>query len=100
MSEEEFESSMVFYNHSCEPNSGFGGNIVCVAMRDIKAGEELTIDYCMERTEPDYRMDCNCRNPNCRNTITGNDWKNPELQAKYSGYFQWYIEQKIKSLKS
>ena len=28
---------MLFLNHSCEPNVGFGGNIVLVAMSDIEA---------------------------------------------------------------
>lgn len=33
---------MLFISHSCEPNVGFGGSIVLVAMRDVDAGEELT----------------------------------------------------------
>ena len=97
LSEEEFEPTMVFYNHSCEPNSGFGGNILLIAMRDIRAGEELTFDYCMHRSEPDYRMECNCQTVSCRKVITGNDWQLPELQQKYAGYFSWYIEQRIKN---
>ena len=32
MSDEEYEPVMLFLNHSCEPNVGFGGNIVLVAM--------------------------------------------------------------------
>jgi len=27
---------MLFINHSCEPNVGFAGNTVLVAMRDIR----------------------------------------------------------------
>jgi hypothetical protein len=34
---------MVFINHSCGPNVGFGGDVVLVAMRDIEAGEELAV---------------------------------------------------------
>src|SRR5919108_5525544 len=41
----EYEPVMLFINHSCEPNVGFAGNIVLVAMRDIPEGEELTTDY-------------------------------------------------------
>jgi uncharacterized protein len=33
---------MLFINHSCEPNVGFAGNIVLVAMRDI--GRRLPSD--------------------------------------------------------
>jgi SET domain-containing protein len=98
MSVEEFPLSMVYFNHSCEPNAGFAGNVLLVAMRDIKAGEEITLDYATHHTEPDYVMVCNCQQPTCRRTITGNDWKIPELQRKYAGYFNWYIEQKIRVL--
>lgn len=45
LSDAEYEAVMIFINHSCEPNVGFVGNIVLVAMRDIAAGEELTTDY-------------------------------------------------------
>ncbi len=33
-----------FLNHSCNPNAGFRGEIVLVAMRDIVVGEQVTID--------------------------------------------------------
>ena len=36
-----------FLNHSCNPNSGFKGQIFLVAMRDIKKHEEITFDYAM-----------------------------------------------------
>ncbi len=45
--DDEFEPVMLFLNHSCEPNVGFAGNIVLVAMRDVAAGEELTTDYAL-----------------------------------------------------
>ncbi len=93
---EEFPESMVHFNHSCEPNCGIGGNVLLVATRDIAEGEELTTDYAMHFTDPVYSMSCNCRTPCCRLTISGNDWKLPDLQRKYSGFFSWYIEQKIK----
>jgi uncharacterized protein len=40
----EFETVMMFLNHSCEPNVGVCGQVVFVAMRDIAVGEELTLD--------------------------------------------------------
>ena len=39
VSPEEYEPVMLFINHSCEPNVGFAGNIVLVAMRELIAGE-------------------------------------------------------------
>jgi predicted homoserine dehydrogenase-like protein len=41
LEEAEYEPVMLFINHSCEPNAGFAGNTVLVAMRDIRPGEEL-----------------------------------------------------------
>src|SRR5215831_5279675 len=41
----EREGSMIFSNHSCDPNIGVKGQIVFVAMREISAGEELTHDW-------------------------------------------------------
>jgi hypothetical protein len=50
LQEDEYEPVMLFINHSCEPNVGFAGNIVLVAMRDISPGEELTTDYASSTT--------------------------------------------------
>jgi uncharacterized protein len=36
--------SMLYSNHSCNPNLGMRSEITFVAMRDIRAGEELTHD--------------------------------------------------------
>lgn len=87
------------FNHSCDPNAGFKGQIFLVAMRDIEAGEEITFDYAMTLggDEP-YSMECLCGKENCRKIITNEDWKNPELQEKYKGYFLWYLEEKINKL--
>ena len=45
LTDEEYEPIMLFLNHSCEPNVGFAGNSVLVAMCDVAPGEELTTDY-------------------------------------------------------
>src|SRR5881227_4381284 len=45
VSEEERELSMLYSNHSCDPNLGVRGEITFVAMRDIRGGEELTHDW-------------------------------------------------------
>lgn len=96
VTEAEFEDVMMFLNHSCEPNVGIQGQIVFVAMRDIAAGEELTLDYATidQDTEP---MACRCGAASCRRLITGRDWQLPELQQKYGGYFAWYLLEKIRA---
>jgi uncharacterized protein len=86
----EYEPVMLFVNHSCEPNVGFAGNIVLVAMRDISVGEELTTDYALF-DDYDGQMDCRCGTPSCRGTIDGRDWQRTDLQRKYGGYFSTYL---------
>lgn len=82
-------------NHCCEPNCGVRGQIVFVALRDINPNEELTFDYAMTETNPDYSVDLHCDKKSCRKKFTGNDWKNPDLQNKYKGHLSLYIESKI-----
>src|SRR5882672_8407719 len=59
LSEEEREGSMIFSNHSCEPNIGVHGQIVFVAMRDIEPGEELTHDWATT-DDDEFEMECKC----------------------------------------
>jgi uncharacterized protein len=90
LEEAEYEPVMLFLNHSCEPNVGFAGNTVLVAMRDISPGEELTTDYVLF-DDYDGSMECQCGTPSCRGTIDGRDWQRPDLQSKYGSYFSSYL---------
>jgi SET domain-containing protein len=92
------------YNHSCNPNSGIKGQIFLVAMRNIKKSEQITFDYAMclfdnKKVGFSYNVKCLCGSKNCRGDITGNDWKKKELQKKYNGYFQYYLQEKINKKK-
>lgn len=82
-------------NHSCEPNCGAKGTSSICAMTEIFPGEELTFDYAMTDASHYDEFNCACSKQNCRNKITGNDWKNIEIQKKYSGYFSSYIKKLI-----
>jgi SET domain-containing protein len=94
ITEEERELSMLYLNHSCNPNLGTRGEIMFVAMRDIRAGEELTHDWAMT-DDDDYSVECNCRVRDCRKSLTGKDWQRQELQKHYAGYFSAYLARKI-----
>ena len=94
---EERELSMLYLNHSCDPNLGMRGEISFVAVRDIRAGEELTHDWAMTDND-DYSVECNCNAPNCRKTLTGKDWQRADLQKRYAGYFSAYLARKIAPL--
>src|SRR5215831_15446362 len=54
---EEREMSMLYSNHSCNPNLGMRGEITFVALQSIRAGEELTHDWAMT-DDDDYSVEC------------------------------------------
>jgi len=84
------------YNHSCNPNIGFGQeSIIFYAIKNIKPGEELVFDYATcELSKPPFH--CNCKSKNCRKIIKPSDWKRKDIQKKYGKYFSPYIKSKIK----
>jgi SET domain-containing protein len=96
LDDDEYDPVMLYLNHSCEPNVGFAGNIVLVAMRDIAAGEELTTDYALF-DDYDGAMECGCGTDACRGTIDGRDWQRPELQRRYGEYFSWYLRRRFRN---
>ena len=98
VTEEERELSMLYSNHSCDPNLGMRGEITFVAMRDVSAGEELTHDWAMT-DDDDCSMECNCGAANCRRILTGKDWQRPDLQKRFAGYFSAYLARKIALVK-
>jgi len=62
-----------YINHSCQPNAFMKilyKHILFIALREIRAGEEITIDYETTLHSDDKR--CICRAPKCRGKI--NKW--------------------------
>jgi D-alanine-D-alanine ligase-like ATP-grasp enzyme len=57
-------------NHSCEANTACNGLNV-VALRDIKKGEELTLDYAVFLDEHMESFVCHCGSKSCRGLISG-----------------------------
>ena len=57
-------------NHSCKPNTVCNGLNV-VALRNIKKGEELTLDYAVFLDEHMESFVCRCGTDNCRGLISG-----------------------------
>jgi uncharacterized protein len=89
-----------YVNHSCAPNAGLNGQIVLVAMREIASGEDISFDYAMTDGEPYDEFECACGTPQCRNRVTGNDWRLPELWDRYAGYFSPYLQRRIDRLRA
>jgi len=91
---EDYDAVIPFITYSCEPTVGFGGNAVLMDMRTIDAGEELITDYPLF---DDYEgfMECTCGRSTCRGRIDGRDWRRPDLEERYRGYFSWYLDRKM-----
>ena len=82
------------FNHSCEPNIGYLDSNTFIAIRNIKKGEELCLDYAFSETK--FRsFKCNCSKSNCRKIIKPDDWKIKEIRSKYKNYFSPYLKYKI-----
>lgn len=83
-------------NHSCAPNCGIHVNETgahdFIAMKHIRASQEVTFDYAMRNYGVDHFPDvCICGAPSCRGRITG--WKDlPESKkVEYDAYAAPYL---------
>jgi uncharacterized protein len=74
-------------NHCCDPNLWWTGAYTLTARRDIAAGEELTNDYATSTGSAGFVMECGCGSALCRGTVTGGDWRLPELQQRYGDHW-------------
>ena len=63
-------SGAEYINHSCDPNTAFIGLDV-LAVRSIRRGEELTLDYAAAMNEHSEPFTCHCGSPKCRGLIEG-----------------------------
>ena len=88
------------FNHSCDSNGWMADAVTVVARRDIRAGEEVTVDYALQTAQPVPLLEvpCACGAANCRGTITGDDWRLPSVQARYAGHFAPFINRRIRTL--
>ncbi len=89
-----------YFNHSCDPNCGLSSPLSLVAIRDIAVGEEACFDYAMSDSSDYDEFECHCGSGSCRKTVTGQDWKLPELQKKYHGFFSPYLQRRIDRLQN
>ena len=96
-----------YINHCCDPNvyvKQIAGTRYVYAMRNIKAGEEITFDYCINGYG-DSVWQCHCGSPKCRKTIQIDFFHLPEeKQLEYLPYLDnWFVREnkkKIKELRS
>ena len=75
--------------------------VTVVARFDIVPGQELTIDYALFTAKSDWSLNavCNCGAQVCRKTITGNDWRLPDVQNRYHNHFSPFLNERIKQVR-
>jgi uncharacterized protein len=85
-----------FINHSCNPSTGIistkEGKLFLVAMKNLKDGDEFTIDYSTTEGDLRWKMDCSCKSGNCRGTIGSIDTIPREQYMSYLPYVQEYFQ--------
>ncbi|HTW78610.1 MAG TPA: SET domain-containing protein-lysine N-methyltransferase [Terracidiphilus sp.] len=81
-------STTMFVNHSCDSNcetEEIDGRVYVVATRNIKAGEEITYDYCLYDGGEDEAA-CNCGSKECRLTMySPEEVKSRKKKARQNG---------------
>jgi uncharacterized protein len=85
-------------NHSCDSNLWMRDEYTLEARRDIAGGEEVTVDYALQTSIPEWEMACQCGSPLCRKVLHGDDWMRPELQARYRGHFSPFLNRRIENM--
>jgi SET domain-containing protein len=72
----ELDRPYIYFNHSCNPNSGIRGKNELIAIKNINPGEEIVYDYSSvvwdERWVKEHgpwTMICGCEEKNCRKVI-------------------------------
>jgi uncharacterized protein len=84
-----------FINHRCDPNTftrTIAGDRYVVALREIRSGDEITYDYCVNG-DGDTAWDCSCGSLACRRRHLSGFFHLPvDLQARYLALLDdWFV---------
>jgi GNAT superfamily N-acetyltransferase len=84
-----------FINHRCDPNTyirRIAGDRYVVALREIRPGDEITYDYCVNG-DGDTAWDCTCGSPACRRHHLSGFFHLPvDVQARYLALLEdWFV---------
>jgi hypothetical protein len=84
-----------FINHCCDPNTyvrTITGDRYVVALREIRPGDEMTYDYCVNG-DGDTVWDCSCKSPECRERHHSGFFHLPvNVQARYLALIEdWFV---------
>ena len=92
-----------YINHSCDPTVGVKINAAglpyFVALRDLRAGEQVTFDYAMteythyprENPADEFDLTCHCGSPLCRGKLGYYSELSDAIKEKYRGFIADYL---------
>lgn len=86
------EFPMRFINHSCDPTVGFKTPRRAYALRNIKKGEEITVDYSTIEYVTTWKFPCSCKSKKCRKTLRSVQFLSPKLYRSYLPYIPRFIQ--------
>jgi hypothetical protein len=87
-----------FGNHACDPNLGWVDAYTLATREDVPAGAELCSDYAMSTVDESWFLRCHCASYRCRQMVEGSDWRIPQLQQRYAGWWPPYLQSLIDDL--
>ena len=73
----------LYVNHSCSPSVGIRNDFSFVALRYLRKGDEITLDYSTTMLERMWTMPCQCNSPQCRSKIVDFDLVPSSIQNRY-----------------
>ena len=84
-----------YLNHSCDPNAMRHG-VNVYAWKDIRAGEEITIDYRLNAFGDD-EWECDCGSANCTGSVIGSFFAlDEERQRLYLPFAPRFIQREYR----
>jgi len=83
-----------YINHSCDANCGVAGTRKVFAVKDIKLGEELTIDYSTTEIDENWFLDCTCKSKQCRKKVQSIQSLPQKTFQNYLPYIPSFIRKK------
>jgi len=84
-------------NHACEPSAwvDFEGTEVCLrALRDLEAGDEVTIDYCATEDRMSTPFACHCGAAGCYGWVAGYSVLETERRVALAGRLAPHLVEK------
>ncbi|MBU3978382.1 SET domain-containing protein-lysine N-methyltransferase [Patescibacteria group bacterium] len=84
-------SPAIHLNHSCTPNAGIRNDRELIAMKKIKKGEEIVVDYAICNIDG-FKMECRCGSKKCRKQVMLFEDLDAKSQRRYLHFTISYIK--------